>query len=242
MTYHVKNVFRTVQGEGLWTGTPAIFVRLVGCNMWTGKEDDRERDAERTGADCPLWCDTDFTPDGATKYSADGLAEHVYELTNGGVAGQIRHVVLTGGEPFLQADQDLVDALQDLDLRVAAETNGTVSIEDAFGGDHIHSGPDFITCSPKVPEEQLELELFHEFKLVVPDYRPEQYERFLSRGVSPLPGIYPQRRDTLHVPLLWLTPEAGPRYETAKQLAVDLVQERPRWRINLQTHKYLDVA
>ena len=79
-TYRVKHVFRTVQGEGFWVGRPAVFVRLVGCNMWSGEEADRERDAERTGADCPLWCDTDFTKEGATKYTAGDLVSRLREV------------------------------------------------------------------------------------------------------------------------------------------------------------------
>lgn len=231
-SYRVKNVFRTVQGEGFWMGRPAVFVRLVGCNMWSGYETDRQRDAERTGADCPLWCDTDFTKEGSTTYKAQELAEVMAKT-----GGDIRFCVLTGGEPFLQADARLIDALHHAGFQVAMETNGTVSLSDAFWSDKqgaaIH--PDWIVCSPKLPEAELDLEYFDELKLVVPDYRPSEYEQFVDRA-------RPHEVEGESVPLLWLQPEAGPRLEEAKEIAVDLALDHPRWRVGIQAHKVWGVA
>jgi len=231
-SYRVKNVFQTVQGEGFWMGRPAVFVRLVGCNMWSGYEADRDRDAERTGADCPLWCDTDFTKEGSRTYDAQGLADAMKEEGE-----DIRFCVLTGGEPFLQVDARLIDALHDAGFQVAVETNGTVSLANAFWSDAQETvvPPDWIVCSPKLPEAELDLEYFDELKLVVPDYRPSEYAQFVERA-------RPHEVEGESVPLLWLQPEAGPRLEEAKEIAVDLALGHPRWRVGVQAHKVWGVA
>ena len=230
-TYRVKNVFHTLQGEGFWAGRPAVFVRLVGCNMWSGYEADRERDAERTGADCPLWCDTDFTKEGSTSYSAEALVKAMIEK-----GGDTRFCVLTGGEPFLQADACLIEAMHEAGFQVAIETNGTVRLGEAFWSEEREEvvPPDWIVCSPKLPEDQLALEYFDELKLVVPDYRPEAYAHFAERA-------RPHTIAGHQVPVLWLQPEDGPRLDEAKELAVDLALERPEWRVSVQTHKVLGV-
>lgn len=231
-TYRVKSVFRTVQGEGHWIGRPAVFVRLVGCNMWSGFEADRERDADRTGADCPRWCDTDFTSEGATDASLDDLTTRMREI-----GGEIDFCVLTGGEPFLQADAPLIRGLHRAGYEVAVETNGTISLEDSFRANEFAEtcAPDWITCSPKLPEDELVLERFDELKLIVPDYRPSDYQQFIERAtVHTVNGR--ERR------LLWLQPEDGPRLDEAQALAVDLVLEHPEWRVSTQTHKTLGVA
>ena len=229
-TYRVKNIFQTLQGEGFWAGRPAVFVRMVGCNMWSGYEADRERDAERTGADCPLWCDTDFTKEGSEAYSAAGLAEAMAEE-----GGDVRFCVLTGGEPFLQADANLITALHAAGFQVAIETNGTVPVAEAFAREGEEPlPPDWIVCSPKLGEEELALEYFDELKLIVPDYRPEAYAEFAGR--ARLHEVAGEER-----PLLWLQPEDGPRLERAKQMAVDLALEHPAWRVSVQTHKTLGI-
>lgn len=231
-TYRVKNVFRTVQGEGFWVGRPAVFVRLVGCNMWSGYEADRERDAQRTGANCPRWCDTDFTKEGALDVTADQLATRMQE-----VGGEIDFCVLTGGEPFLQADAALIRALHEADYEVAVETNGTVRLQEAFRDEENGEicPPDWITCSPKLPEEELVLERFDELKLIVPDYRPAEYAQFAERATI-------HRVNGRERRMLWLQPEDGPRLEAAKDLAVELAVEHPAWRVSTQTHKVLGVA
>jgi organic radical activating enzyme len=230
-TYRVKNVFETVQGEGFWAGRPAVFVRLVGCNMWSGYEEDRERDAERTGADCPLWCDTDFTKEGSEEYTASALTDRMRE-----VGGDIDFCVLTGGEPFLQADANLIQSLHRAGYRVSIETNGTVSMEEAFWSDDEEEAipPDWITCSPKLPEDRLQLERFDELKLVVPDYRPSDYQNFAERGT--LHALAGEKRRVLLV-----QPEDGPRLEEAERLAVQIATENPSWQVSVQTHKILGV-
>jgi organic radical activating enzyme len=231
-TYRVKNVFRTVQGEGFWAGRPAVFVRLVGCNMWSGYEADRERDAERTGADCPRWCDTDFTREDSDALTADQLTDRMRE-----VGRAIGFCVLTGGEPFLQADAQLIRAMHEAGYTVSIETNGTVPVEETFWSAEEQRvvAPDWITCSPKLPEDELKLERFDELKLIVPDYRPADYETFAERGaVHEIAGE--ERR------VLLVQPEDGPRLEKAKQLAVEIATANPAWSVSVQTHKVLGVA
>ncbi|GIV03608.1 MAG: 7-carboxy-7-deazaguanine synthase [Fimbriimonadales bacterium] len=230
-TYRVKAVWKTLQGEGFFAGRPAVFVRFVGCNMWSGYETDRERDAARTGASCPLWCDTAFTKEGSQAYSAREL---VRTMTT--IGKDIRFCVLTGGEPLLQLDAALVRALHASGWFVAIETNGTVPLRTACWDQERKElfPPDWIVCSPKLPEEQLALEYFDELKLVVPDYLPQAYAQFAQR----------QRLHTINdhpVPCLWLQPEDGPRQQTATQLAIDLSLANPDWRISVQTHKILNV-
>jgi 7-carboxy-7-deazaguanine synthase len=230
-TYRAKAIWKTLQGEGLFAGRPAVFVRLVGCNMWSGYEQDRQRDAERTGAACPLWCDTDFRKEGSVRYSASALADEIL-----GAGGDVRFCVLTGGEPLLQIDAALIEALHARGFFVATETNGTVSLESSCT--EPSSGriltPDWIVCSPKLPQDQLLLERFDELKLVVPDYLPEAYERFVERATAHMAGGG-------RIPLFWLQPEDGPRYEEARLMAIDRALNDPRWRVSVQTHKILGV-
>lgn len=222
--YAVKALWRTVQGEGTWAGRAAVFIRFAGCNLWTGHDRDRDRDAARSQATCPLWCDTDFTRKGAIKLSAEDLARAAAEA-----GGAVRFCVLTGGEPLLQADAALVRALHAEGLFVAVETNGTQTLAGAFGDDPADH-PDWVVCSPKLPEDRLPLEACDELKLVVPDYRPEAYT-----GLAARVRTHGGRR------ALWLQPEDGPRLADATRLALDLVFEDPRWRVSVQTHKALGV-
>ena len=230
-TYRVKAVWKTLQGEGFFAGRPAVFVRFVGCNMWSGYEPDRARDAARTGATCPLWCDTDFTKEGSTAYPARVLARVMQE-----VGGDIRFCVLTGGEPLLQLDAPLVRALHAAGFQVAIETNGTVTLREACWDAERDElvAPDWIVCSPKLPEKHLRLEFFDELKLVVPDYHPEAYARFVQRQRSHTAGGH-------RVPLLWLQPEDGPRLAEATEEAIALSLAHPDWRVSVQTHKILNV-
>ncbi len=221
--YAVKAIWRTVQGEGAQAGRPAVFVRLAGCNLWSGYDRDRQRDAARHGNACALWCDTDFAPPGAVKLSAGDLAAQA-----AAVAGGVRFCVLTGGEPLLQADAELIEALHDQGFWVAVETNGTQRLADAFGDG---PAPDWVVCSPKLPVEQLPIEACDELKLVVPDYRPGAYAALAARAR--------QRPDGSRY--LWLQPEDGPRLAEATRLALDLCFEDPRWRVSVQTHKALGV-
>ena len=198
--------------------------------MWSGYEEDRARDAERHGADCPRWCDTNFRKEGSRDLAAEALAREMREVSEG-----INLCVLTGGEPFLQADAPLIRVLHDEGFQVAVETNGTVALADAFtgAGGEFHA-PDWVVCSSKLEEEKLELERFDELKLVVPDYQPSDYARFAERACPYEVGGH-------RVPLLWLQPEDGPRLEEAKQEAVELALANPAWRVSVQGHKVLDV-
>ena len=131
--YRVKQIFYTLQGEGWFTGTPAVFVRFVGCNMWSGQEQDRQRDSERLGGEdgrptCAMFCDTDFTSEGSAAYTAAELVSEVLRVGQG-----CRFVVCTGGEPLLQMDGELMEAMHGKSggggrLFVSVETNGTVSL------------------------------------------------------------------------------------------------------------------
>ena len=226
--YAVKAVWKTLQGEGAWAGRPAVFVRFAGCNLWSGEEPDRTRDAARSGARCPLWCDTDFRKAGAAKLAAGDLAQEVLET-----AGPVRFCVLTGGEPLLQADAALVRALHAAGFFVAVETNGTVALAEAFGADET-AWPDWVVCSPKLPEERLAIEALDELKLVVPDYLPNGYPALAAR-------VRPHRLGGAEARYRWLQPEDGPRKEEATRLAVETALAHPAWRVSVQTHKLLGV-
>ena len=224
--YAVKSLWRTLQGEGAWAGRAAVFVRFVGCNMWTGYDKDRERDAAR-GHACAGFCDTDFTKEGSVKLSADDLAQEARR-----VGGDIDLVVLTGGEPLLQADAGLVGTLRQSGFEVAVETNGTVRLADAFGGRG--DWPDWIVCSPKLPAGRTVIEAMDELKLVVPTYRPEAYAELVERVRRHRIGDRERR-------FLWVQPEDGPRLAEATALAVGIAQANRQWRVSVQTHKVLDV-
>ena len=158
MTYTVKELFYTLQGEGANTGTPAVFLRFAGCNLWSGREEDR------ASALC-RFCDTDFV--GGEKYSeAAALADAVLATWAGGNAH--RFVVCTGGEPLLQLDEPLIAALHQRGFRIAIETNGTQPAP---------SGIDWVCVSPKA-QAPLVLRKGDELKLVFPQAgaEPERYE------------------------------------------------------------------
>jgi 7-carboxy-7-deazaguanine synthase len=230
-TYRVKAIWKTLQGEGLFAGRPAVFVRLVGCNMWSGYEHTRSRDAERTGGHCPLWCDTDFTKEGSKDYTAAALAAAMLQ-----VGGDVRFCVITGGEPLMQLDYKLVKALHKAGFFIAIETNGTMSLaEKCWDPQAVKlEAPDWIVCSPKLKEQELQLEFFDELKLVVPDYKPEDFEAFVG-----LQRINKINNHTL--PLLWLQPEDGVRLQEARKLAIETALTHPQWRVSVQTHKILNV-
>ncbi len=227
--YAVKAVWRTLQGEGAWAGRPAVFVRFVGCNMWTGYDADRPDGL----APCSAFCDTDFRKEGAVKLRAADLVAEV-EAAGAGET-PIRFVVLTGGEPLLQADAALVRALHAAGFEVAVETNGTIALADAFAApDGTLVPPDWVVCSPKLPEDRLKLEWADELKLVVPAYRPAAYADFVARvREHPMAGV-PRR-------YLWLQPEDGPQLAEATRFAVELALRTPAWRVSVQTHKLLGV-
>ena len=160
MTYSVKEIFYTLQGEGANTGRPAVFLRFAGCNLWTGREEDR------AGAICQF-CDTDFV--GGTKYaSAAQVAEEVASQWFGNGTSK-RFVVITGGEPLLQVDRPLIDSLHNLGFEIAIETNGTIAAPD---------GIDWICVSPKAGTV-IKQRTGDELKLVYPQQgiTPKELER-----------------------------------------------------------------
>lgn len=175
MTYSVKEAFYSLQGEGRHAGTPAVFVRLSGCNIWSGRETDRVRDSAK--GVCALWCDTDFRgTDGSNggQYDAVSLAELAKSL---GPDAPI--VVLTGGEPSLQIDEQLVAALRSRGFRVHVETNGTRMLPPV----------DWVTVSPKPPSVVLQ-QHYNEVKVVF----GIDVERFASlapeKFIQPCSGEY----------------------------------------------------
>ena len=213
MTYLVKEIFFTLQGEGFNTGTPAVFCRFTGCNLWTGHEE------HRSIAVCQF-CDTDFVgydgPGGGKFESADHLADTVEHIWNAAVESHSAkpYVVCTGGEPTLQLDAPLVEALHVRGFTVGLETNGTRPAP---------RGVDWICVSPKagVPLAQRE---GNELKLVFPQIgaHPPQFERlnFQHFFLQPMDG--PNQRENL---------EAAARYCLA----------HPPWRLSLQTHKLIGI-
>jgi len=207
MTYAVKECFLTLQGEGVQAGSRAVFLRFAGCNLWSGREQDRET------ARCNF-CDTDFVGtdgEGGGKFETpEDLAEHV-ALTWGGQTER-RLVVITGGEPMLQLDEGLVDALHGRGFRVAVETNGTLPATP---------GLDWICVSPKAGTEVVQRK-GDELKLVWPQ-----------------PGIDPAEIEDWSFDHFLVQPMDCAQREEAVEAAIRLAMERPKWRLSLQTHKLL---
>ena len=203
MTYTVKEVFYTLQGEGANTGRPAVFLRFAGCNLWTGREEDRST------AICQF-CDTDFW--GGTKFAtADLLAAVVSAEWS---SADRPFVVITGGEPLLQLDQPLIDALHNHGFEIAIETNGTLPAP---------SGIDWVCVSPKANAAFVQTS-GDELKVVYP-----------QNGMM-LEGF--ERLDFDH---FFVQPMDGPEVEQNTELAARYCLEHPRWRLSLQTHKLLGI-
>jgi 7-carboxy-7-deazaguanine synthase len=212
MSYAVKEMFYTLQGEGANTGRAAVFCRFAGCNLWSGREEDR------ANAIC-RFCDTDFVgtsgPEGGRFTRAMELAERVAKTWPQALAGGTRPlVVCTGGEPLLQLDSALVEAFHEVGFEIAIETNGTCLAP---------RGIDWICVSPKA-ESDLVLRTGNELKLVFPQ-----------------PGAEPERFEGLEFTHFFLQPMDGPRREQHTMLAVQYCLEHPWWRLSLQTHKFLGI-
>ncbi|MEM7398703.1 MAG: 7-carboxy-7-deazaguanine synthase [Pseudomonadota bacterium] len=207
--YAVKEVFYTLQGEGVQAGRPAVFCRFAGCNLWSGRE------ADRADALCNF-CDTDFVgtdgPGGGRFETALDLAR-ACRSTWRGEPGIAAFVVLTGGEPMLQVDEALISALHDEGFEVAIETNGTLPVTDEI---------DWICVSPK-PGASLRQRSGDELKLVYPqaEIAPEDVARLAFT----------------HFLLQPLDDRAGGTANL--QAAIDYCLKNPRWRLSLQTHKIL---
>jgi len=211
MTYSVKEIFYTLQGEGAQAGRPAVFCRFAGCNLWTGQE------LDRASAICQF-CDTDFVGvdgDGGGKFrTATVLAESIAEQWPRDDKAGSRFVVCTGGEPLLQLDEALIQALHEEGFEVAVETNGTRRVP---------AGLDWVCVSPKAGAS-LVANSGDELKLVFPqkDARPEMFENLEFRHffLQPMDGV-DRHRNT--------------------QLAIEYCMANSRWRLSLQTHKLLGI-
>ncbi len=211
MSYAVKEIFYTLQGEGAQAGRAAVFCRFAGCNLWSGRE------ADRATAMC-RFCDTDFVGvDGAGggKFeSADALSVAVEQAWPGGATKGKRFVVCTGGEPLLQLDANLIDALHERGFEIAVETNGTVAAP---------AGVDWLCVSPKAGAQLAQLS-GDELKLVYPQT-----------------GFDPSEFAGLGFRHFFLQPMDGPDRRVNTQLAVEYCMEHPQWRLSLQTHKILGI-
>ena len=210
MTYSAKEIFLTVQGEGGQAGRAAVFLRFAGCNLWNGLERDRAK------AVC-TFCDTDFVGmdgEGGGRFETpDRLADAVADKWIG-AKGQPKLVVCTGGEPLLQLDPPLVEALHARGFDIAVETNGTLAAPD---------GVDWICVSPKADAPVVQTS-GQELKLVYPQDKAR-----------------PDRFAHLDFERFWLQPMDGPDLEANTRAAVDYCLAHPQWRLSVQTHKYIGV-
>lgn len=228
MTYSVVEIFPTLQGEGIYSGTPAIFVRFAGCNLWSGHDDDRPRDHHRShGAYCPLWCDTDFRK--GTKLDLHDMENAISDVVERTGWTEVPLLVFTGGEPLLQLDVDLVSGMGFWSASptiVAIETNGTVKPKKDLLK-HI----DHVCVSPKLPPDKLALLEGDEIKLVWPAYDPADYEKYAEgfdyRFISPL-----AKTSSVGSSLIQRDIELA---------AVQYCLKHPKWRLSLQSHKHLQL-
>ena len=206
--YSVKEIFYTLQGEGANTGSPAVFLRFAGCNLWSGRERDRATAVCR-------FCDTDFVgTDGAGggKFRTAAVLAKAVAAKWPKSARSPRFVVCTGGEPLLQLDGALLDALHGKHFRVAIETNGTLAAP---------RGIDWTCVSPKA-QAPLRLTRGDELKLVYPQA-----------------GVEPERYSALDFEHFFLQPMDGPRRAENTRLAADYCLRHPHWRLSLQVHKLI---
>ncbi len=207
--YTVKEIYFTLQGEGAQTGRPAVFCRFAGCNLWSGREQDR------AAAVCPF-CDTDFVgtdgPGGGRFKDDRALAVACARAWQGADADRL--VVLTGGEPMLQVDAGLIDALHAEGFRIAIETNGTQAVPRAI---------DWICVSPKAGAQVVQTS-GEELKLVYPQagIAPEDFEAF----------------DFRH---FFLQPMDGAARKANTEAAISFCLNNPRWKLSLQTHKMVGI-
>jgi 7-carboxy-7-deazaguanine synthase (Cx14CxxC type) len=208
-SYAVKELFLTLQGEGAQAGRAAVFCRFAGCNLWSGRETDRE------AAVCQF-CDTDFVgtdgEGGGLFASADALSLSIAEIWGAGKEG--RFVVFTGGEPLLQLDEALLAAVHAQGFEVAVETNGTLLPP---------KGIDWLCISPKAGAPFV-LTSGDELKLVYPQ-----------------PDLMPNAIGDLAFKHFWLQPMDGPQIAAHTQDAIAYCLAHPRWRLSLQTHKFIGI-
>jgi 7-carboxy-7-deazaguanine synthase (Cx14CxxC type) len=211
MSYSVKEIFYTLQGEGAQTGRAAVFCRFAGCNLWSGRAEDR------TSAIC-RFCDTDFVgvdgPGGGKFEAADELAAAIEAKWPLDSAWGKRFVVCTGGEPLLQLDRDLIEALHQRKFEIAVESNGTIAAP---------AGVDWLCISPKEGSNLVQCS-GDELKLVFPQV-----------------GVDPADFELLAFRHFFLQPMDGPERTVFTELAVRYCMDHPQWRLSLQTHKMLGI-
>lgn len=211
MSYQIKEVFYSIQGEGAHTGRPAIFCRFSQCNLWSGREEDRET------ATCKF-CDTDFIgtdgQNGGRFKNADSLAKHLMKFWPQGNNLPQPFVILTGGEPLLQVDQTLIDTLHNYQFEIALETNGTKIPPNNI---------DWICVSPKAGAPWF-LKHGDELKLVFPQA-----------------GLMPDQIDIQGFNHYYLQPMDNEDQLTNQQKAIDYCLAHPHWKLSLQTHKILNI-
>ncbi|HKY81534.1 MAG TPA: 7-carboxy-7-deazaguanine synthase [Sphingobium sp.] len=212
MSYAVKEMFLTLQGEGAHTGRRSVFLRFAGCNLWTGREEDRRK------AVCQF-CDTDFVGtdgDGGGKFAdAQALADAALAFWGEGADG--RYIVLTGGEPMLQIDGALVDALHARGFTIAIESNGTLAA---------HPGIDWVCISPKAGSDVVQRS-GNELKLVWP-------QPGAGHSLADVEAMEGWAFDHFLI-----QPLDDPQAAANMKAAIELVMARPKWRLSLQAHKYL---
>jgi 7-carboxy-7-deazaguanine synthase (Cx14CxxC type) len=210
MTYSVKEIFKTLQGEGGQSGRVAVFCRFAGCNLWSGREPDRAEAVCR-------FCDTDFVgtdgPGGGTFSTSAQLADAITRKWRSGDERKL--VVFTGGEPLLQLDDDLIAAVHRRGFEIAIETNGTIEAPR-----HI----DWICVSPKADATLIQA-FGNELKIVFPQE-----------------GLEPSHYEDLDFDHFFLQPMDGPQRAQNTALAIAYCMEHPRWRVSLQTHKFMGIA
>jgi 7-carboxy-7-deazaguanine synthase (Cx14CxxC type) len=210
VSYAVKEIFLTLQGEGGQAGRPAVFCRFAGCNLWSGREEDRAEAVCR-------FCDTDFVgldgPGGGRFIDAAALSAAVEAAWRGGPDDRL--VVLTGGEPLLQVDTPLIAALHARGFEIAVETNGTQAAPE---------GLDWICVSPKA-DAPLAQTRGQELKLVYPQ-----------------DGVDPARFEGLDFERFLLQPMDGPQRLANTEAAIAYCLAHPRWRLSVQTHKFIGIA
>ena len=208
--YSIKETYFTIQGEGFHTGRSAVFVRFAGCNLWSGHEKDRAK------ALCKF-CDTDFVgidgPGGGKFATASKLADHILSKWPKGTNTE-PFVVCTGGEPLLQIDSELVEALHDNKFEIAIETNGTIKPPQ---------GIDWICVSPKAESDVL-INKGDELKLVYPQE-----------------GADPSKYEHLEFDYFSLQPMDSDQLEENTKKTIEYCNQHPLWRLSLQTHKFLGI-
>ena len=208
--YRVKEIFYTLQGEGMNAGRPAVFCRFAGCNLWSG------HDQDRASAVC-RFCDTDFAGTDGTgggKYASAGALAGAVERLWPGRESARRFAVLTGGEPALQVDTPFIEALHARGFLVAIETNGTLGLP---------AGIDWVCVSPKA-DASLKVREGNELKLVYPQ-----------------PRASPSAYEALSFEHFLLQPMDGPEVRANTERAIAYCMEHPKWRLSLQTHKFLGI-